>query len=260
MLNHAQLRPRVWSGTLKAPKVETNYPPVGNALALILSQPRSMPVGRLWKPLASRSQHRNASFVQHHKPSLRCLLSGLPHLSINQRIWPIIHLTKLSDKIRIPAFGSSFTSPIRVAKDAVSLTRAVHQLLPLSSLLVAPAVVDKATVAFLRALDATATPTYARNLHVLDSANFAELRGLRQTARNSAIRSPPSFPARLALLSVNMPAKKRKMDAAEQKYYAVRAGFKPGVYTSWTICQQQITGFKGAQCTLPLVSLRDLAR
>ncbi|KAH6617626.1 ribonuclease H-like domain-containing protein [Chaetomium tenue] len=42
-------------------------------------------------------------------------------------------------------------------------------------------------------------------------------------------------------------AKKRKMDAAEQKYYAVRAGFKPGVYTSWTICQQQITGFKGAQ-------------
>lgn len=46
------------------------------------------------------------------------------------------------------------------------------------------------------------------------------------------------------------PSKKRKMDAAEQKYYAVRAGFKPGVYTSWAICQQQISGFKGAQCTL----------
>lgn len=44
------------------------------------------------------------------------------------------------------------------------------------------------------------------------------------------------------------PSKKRKMDAAEQKYYAVRAGFKPGVYTSWAICRQQITGFKGAQC------------
>ncbi|KAL2132196.1 hypothetical protein VTI74DRAFT_4111 [Chaetomium olivicolor] len=43
------------------------------------------------------------------------------------------------------------------------------------------------------------------------------------------------------------PSKKRKLDAAEQKYYAVRAGFKPGVYTSWAICQQQITGFKGAQ-------------
>jgi ribonuclease HI len=47
------------------------------------------------------------------------------------------------------------------------------------------------------------------------------------------------------------PSKKRKMDAAEQKYYAVRAGFKPGVYTSWAICQQQITGFKGAQCVFP---------
>lgn len=42
-------------------------------------------------------------------------------------------------------------------------------------------------------------------------------------------------------------SKKRKVDATEQKYYAVRAGFKPGVYTTWAICQQQITGFKGAQ-------------
>jgi ribonuclease HI len=49
------------------------------------------------------------------------------------------------------------------------------------------------------------------------------------------------------------PSKKRKMDAAEQKYYAVRAGFKPGVYTSWAICQQQITGFKGAQCACPVL-------
>ncbi|KAK0615265.1 ribonuclease H-like domain-containing protein, partial [Bombardia bombarda] len=41
--------------------------------------------------------------------------------------------------------------------------------------------------------------------------------------------------------------KKRKLESGEQKYYAVRAGFKPGVYTSWNICQQQISGFKGAQ-------------
>lgn len=49
------------------------------------------------------------------------------------------------------------------------------------------------------------------------------------------------------------PSKKRKMDGSggsdkEQKYYAVRAGHKPGVYTSWAICQQQISGFKGAMC------------
>lgn len=45
---------------------------------------------------------------------------------------------------------------------------------------------------------------------------------------------------------VTMPAPKRKMEP-ETKYYAVRAGYKPGVYTSWALCQQQITGFKGAQ-------------
>lgn len=36
------------------------------------------------------------------------------------------------------------------------------------------------------------------------------------------------------------------MDSGETKYYAVRAGHKPGVYTTWAICQQQISGFKGA--------------
>ncbi|KAK3349273.1 ribonuclease H-like protein [Lasiosphaeria hispida] len=50
-----------------------------------------------------------------------------------------------------------------------------------------------------------------------------------------------------AVVAREPPSKKRKMDANEQKYYAVRSGFKPGVYTSWAICQQQISGFKGAQ-------------
>ncbi|CUS15382.1 unnamed protein product [Tuber aestivum] len=31
------------------------------------------------------------------------------------------------------------------------------------------------------------------------------------------------------------------------KYYAVRAGFHPGVYTAWPDCLSQITGFKGAK-------------
>lgn len=47
-------------------------------------------------------------------------------------------------------------------------------------------------------------------------------------------------------IQVKMPAPKRKMEP-ETKYYAVRAGVKPGVYTEWAQCQQQITGFKGAQ-------------
>lgn len=54
-----------------------------------------------------------------------------------------------------------------------------------------------------------------------------------------------------SLTSIIMPpaaSKKRKVDANATKYYAVRAGYKPGVYTNWSICQQQISGFKGAQC------------
>jgi len=30
-------------------------------------------------------------------------------------------------------------------------------------------------------------------------------------------------------------------------FYAVRRGVKPGVYTSWPECQEQIVGFRGAQ-------------
>lgn len=32
------------------------------------------------------------------------------------------------------------------------------------------------------------------------------------------------------------------------KYYAVKAGFRPGVYLGWDECLAQITGFKGAVC------------
>ncbi|KAL2264995.1 hypothetical protein VTJ83DRAFT_7505 [Remersonia thermophila] len=48
----------------------------------------------------------------------------------------------------------------------------------------------------------------------------------------------------------NLSPKKRRIDSASSssggKYYAVRVGAKPGIYTSWAICQQQISGFKGA--------------
>ncbi|RSM02146.1 hypothetical protein CEP52_008144 [Fusarium oligoseptatum] len=40
-------------------------------------------------------------------------------------------------------------------------------------------------------------------------------------------------------------SKKRKMDGV-QKYYAVRAGFQPGVYLTYPECQQQTSGFRGA--------------
>lgn len=58
-----------------------------------------------------------------------------------------------------------------------------------------------------------------------------------QTAKPSA-RPTPSTTAK--------PSKKRKMDANLQKYYAVRAGNKPGVYLTWAECQEQTAGFRGA--------------
>lgn len=42
-------------------------------------------------------------------------------------------------------------------------------------------------------------------------------------------------------------SKKRKI-AGMQKFYAVRAGFKPGVYLSYNECSAQTSGFRGAVC------------
>ena len=45
---------------------------------------------------------------------------------------------------------------------------------------------------------------------------------------------------------------KRKLGADKSiqatKYYAVRAGRTPGVYSTWTECQHQTAGFRGASC------------
>jgi ribonuclease HI len=35
--------------------------------------------------------------------------------------------------------------------------------------------------------------------------------------------------------------------AKKQKFYAVWAGFTPGIYTSWEDCRKQVTGFDGAK-------------
>lgn len=40
---------------------------------------------------------------------------------------------------------------------------------------------------------------------------------------------------------------KRKR-TSEPKYYAVKSGFKPGVYYKWDDCLAQVKGFKGAVC------------
>jgi hypothetical protein len=48
--------------------------------------------------------------------------------------------------------------------------------------------------------------------------------------------------------------RKRKLDDKNvQKFYAVRAGARPGIYLTWHECQAQIAGFKGAQCESLLI-------
>jgi len=60
-------------------------------------------------------------------------------------------------------------------------------------------------------------------------------------------------------IAINMPSsagggaisRKRKLgegEAKATKYYAVRTGKTPGVYTSWDDCKANTYGFKGAVC------------
>jgi ribonuclease HI len=52
-------------------------------------------------------------------------------------------------------------------------------------------------------------------------------------------------------MSAATPKRKR----VDHKFYAVRVGNKPGIYHSWTDCQEQVRGFKGAICKPNFTSL-----
>lgn len=40
-----------------------------------------------------------------------------------------------------------------------------------------------------------------------------------------------------------------KRKRGETKYYAVKAGFRPGIYANWNDCLKQISGYKNAVCS-----------
>jgi hypothetical protein len=74
---------------------------------------------------------------------------------------------------------------------------------------------------------------------------------LRPEQVPKAEKAVPSSPENKANIRETMAttSKKRKLDEpAPTKYYAVKAGHTPGVYTSWSDCQENITGFRGANC------------
>ncbi|TPX11007.1 uncharacterized protein E0L32_008044 [Thyridium curvatum] len=61
------------------------------------------------------------------------------------------------------------------------------------------------------------------------------------------LRPAPAFAWQCSSVVATMPKRKLGADKDAQKYYAVRAGFIPGVYLTWPTCQAQIAGFRGAQ-------------
>ena len=68
-----------------------------------------------------------------------------------------------------------------------------------------------------------------------------------QAAQSNTSKRRTPLPRKLrSSLVAEMP--KRKVGEGVQKYYAVRFGKTPGVYRSWSDCQEQITGFRGAIC------------
>ncbi|OAP57867.1 hypothetical protein AYL99_08605 [Fonsecaea erecta] len=62
--------------------------------------------------------------------------------------------------------------------------------------------------------------------------------------------APPKKPSRRRLAPVvglTPIAPPRKKKAAEQKYYAVKEGKRPGIYHTWSDCLAQVKGHKGAE-------------
>ena len=78
-----------------------------------------------------------------------------------------------------------------------------------------------------------------------------QLAHARHQPRTLALRHRRPAAVTLAPPKPAPPASKRKRAAGDPKFYAVQAGHRPGVYTSWTTCLEQIRGFKGAKCTPP---------
>ncbi|KAF4460692.1 RNase H domain [Fusarium albosuccineum] len=85
----------------------------------------------------------------------------------------------------------------------------------------------------------TTTPA---DLHSCSTNNHYGVENQESSEMNKK-RSAPAATA--ASGSSSSTSKKRKMDGVK-KYYAVRAGFKPGIYVTYAECQQQTSGFRGA--------------
>lgn len=85
-------------------------------------------------------------------------------------------------------------------------------------------------------------PSVLTTSKLLYSPVFADL--LR--SMNGTTPSPSPAPASKTSPSPVAGTKRKRTGGA--KYYAVKKGYKPGLYYSWNDCLAQVTGFKGAIC------------
>lgn len=94
---------------------------------------------------------------------------------------------------------------------------------------------------------------YPTNLSLLPPRNITTY-----TTTTTTTTMPPSLSKTTSLSAVSgAGSKKRKLgstgvdgDSGPKKYYAVRTGRVPGVYTDWDMCKAHTFGFKGASCKL----------
>ncbi|KAL4898328.1 hypothetical protein BDV59DRAFT_166662 [Aspergillus ambiguus] len=72
---------------------------------------------------------------------------------------------------------------------------------------------------------------------------------------NETTPSPTPGPARKPSPNLESPpastAGTKRKRGSGGKYYAVKAGHRPGVYSEWRDCLAQITKYKGAVCEQP---------
>lgn len=86
------------------------------------------------------------------------------------------------------------------------------------------------------------------NLFEMDKSKSPPL-NIKTGAMDQPSRTTPSAISPTETSSSSGTKRKREKDP---KFYAVKTGFKPGVYKTWAECLAQIKGFKAATCQFSL--------
>lgn len=99
------------------------------------------------------------------------------------------------------------------------------------------------------AKDNIAPRQHARTLCNIRSATFSSGQLHTEFEMDETAPSPsPGVPAAHRSSPAPTTAGSKRKRGTGNKFYAVKAGFQPGIYTEWKECLAQITGYKGAIC------------